>query len=138
MRTKFKQVVLLFLMFGSLACARAQDTPCHADGGKALASLDELPVQVQDLLGRATTGTEGIADIGGKFNPTDAILDKTVPMRRLVSGIVSYQCILLTIEYGGIGHDQKTLEFRLDGNRWVLVTDMKLKSAPAILPALAR
>jgi hypothetical protein len=125
-------------MFGSLEYARAEDAQCHADGGKAVASLDELPAKVQDLLGRATTGIDGIADIGGKFNPSDAIIDNTVPMRRLVGGTTSHHCILLTIEYGGIGHHQKTLEFRLEETGWVLATDMRLKRAPAAPPAVGR
>lgn len=130
--------VLLVFMMACSAQACAQDSRCDADDRKAVASLDELPAQVLDLLGRARTGTAGIADIGGKFNPSDAIADDSIPMRRLVGGMAGHHCILLTVEYGGIGHYQKKLEYRLGGNGWVQIKDANEGRAPAAPPAVRR
>lgn len=98
---------VLMLMLACPPQSRAQDASCDADGRAAVTSLDALPAQVQDLLGRARPGIAGIADIGGKFNPSDVILDQTVPMRRLIGGVAGQRCIWLTVEYGGVGHYEK-------------------------------
>jgi hypothetical protein len=134
---KFKHCALLLLMLLCFAQIHAQDSRCDADEGKAVASLDELPAQVQYLLGRAKTGTSGISDMGGKFNPSDVIIDATVPMRRLVSGVISHHCIWLIVEYGGIGHYQKRLEYRRTENVWLQVAGAGIERAPLLAPATA-
>lgn len=124
-----------------LACpvqSRAQDASCDADDRAAVTSLDALPAKVQDLLGRARPGIAGIADIGGKFNPTDVILDQTVPMRRLIGGVAGHRCIWLTVEYGGVGHYEKKLEYRLIANSWMQVKGANAEWAPAVLPPAIR
>jgi hypothetical protein len=101
-------------------------------------SLNELPALVQDLLGRARPGVAGIADIGGKFNPGDVIIDDTVPMRRLIGGVAGHRCIRLTLEYGGVGHHEKKLEYQLIADSWIQVKGANPERAPAFLPATVR
>ncbi|MRW84178.1 hypothetical protein GJ698_08705 [Pseudoduganella sp. FT26W] len=103
-----------------------------------MTTLRELPAQVLALLGTAKAGTEGIADIGGKFNPSDAIIDASIPMRRLLGGAVGHFCITLNVEYGGIGRYQKTLEYRLRPNGWVQVKGAGIERAPAAPPAIRK
>lgn len=122
------------LMLACTAQSRAQDASCDADDRAAVTSLDALPAQVQDLLGRARPGIDGIADIGGKFNPSDVILDQTVPMRRLIGGVAGQRCISLTVEYGGVGHYEKKLEYRLIAHSWVQIKGANAEWAPAALP----
>lgn len=129
---------VLMLMLACPAQAWAQDASCDADDRTAVASLDALPAQVQDLLGRARPGVAGIADVGGKFNPSDVILDRSVPMRRLIGGVAGQRCIWLTVEYGGVGHDRKTLEYHLIANNWIQLKGANPERAPAILPAGVR
>jgi hypothetical protein len=95
-----------------------------------LNSLNELPEQVQVLLERANAGVSGIADIGEKFNSTDVVDDASVPMRRLVKGLISGTCIWLTIERGGRGYGIEQIEFQLSAQGWS-------KTATAPLPAIA-
>lgn len=103
-----------------------------------MTSLDALPAQVQDLLERARPGVAGIADIGGKFNPSDVILDQSVPMRRLMGGVAGRRCIWLTVEYGGVGHYQKKLEYHLIAHNWMQIKGTHPERAPAVLPAGVR
>ena len=132
-----KHGILLLLMVGCLAQVRAQESQCNTAEGKVLASLDELPAQILDLIGRSRTGIYGISDIGGKFNSSDAITDATVPMRRLVSGIVAPSCIGVVVEYGGVGHYQKNLEYRLTEGGWRQVAGAGLERAPRLAPVAA-
>lgn len=113
----------------------AQDLLCDAEQAKALMSIEELPVQVLHLLGHSKTGRDGIADIDGKFNPTDVIVDQTVPMRRLVSGVMGPRCIRLIVEYGGIGHYQKTQEYRRTANVWLQTSGAEIPRAPSAVSA---
>lgn len=129
---------VLMVMLACPAQSRAQDATCDADDRAAVTTLDVLPAQVQYLLGRARPGIAGIADIGGKFNPSDVILDDTVPMRRLVGGVAGHRCIWLTVEYGGVGHYQKKLEYRLIADIWMQLKGPDAERAPAVLPPAMR
>ena len=130
------QYAAMFLVvLGVSAQVSAQQAHCDTTGGKAVTSLDQLPAQVQDLLGRDKTGTEGIAEIGGKFNSSDAIVDASVPMRRLAGGAAGPQCIWLTVEYGGNGRYQKKLEYWLADDRWTQLQGANAARAPAAPPA---
>ena len=136
MNLKYGALLILTLAFSAQVCA--QDLHCDVTNGKAVASLDELPAQILDLLGRDKTGTQGIANIGGKFNPSDAIVDHSVPMRRLVTGVAGLDCIWLTVEYGGVGHYQKKLEYRLVDKNWAQVKGANSEWAPSAPPAALR
>lgn len=108
----------------------AEPLKCVGEGSAPVTTLDELPAAVQQMLGRSRTGSGGIADIGGKFNPGCVIVGEPVPMRRLVSGKLSEQCIQLVVEYGGVGHSQRTLEYQLLPAGWRQVTGMALDQLP--------
>ena len=136
MNLKYAALLILTLAFSAQACA--QELHCDVTNGKAVTSLDELPAHILDLLGRDKTGTQGIANIGGKFNPSDVIIDDSVPMPRLVGGIAGHDCIWLTVEYGGIGHYQKKLEYRLADNSWVQVKAANSERAPSAPPTAVR
>jgi hypothetical protein len=114
--------------------AGVQAPQCDATAGDTVTTLYQLPPQVLELLRLAKGGTEGIADIGGKFNPSDVIIDASIPMRRLLGGAIGRSCITLNVEYGGIGHYQKTLEYRLRENGWVQVKGAGIERAPAAPP----
>lgn len=109
----------IFFTFANTSTALAVDAKCSLQDGKVLTSLKELPAQVLNILDYSKAGIYGIADIGGRFNPTDVILDDSLPMRRLVSGAIGRHCIYLTIEYGGIGHYEKQHEYWNRNGKWV-------------------
>jgi hypothetical protein len=90
---------------------------CEPSQSRVLRSANELPDQVQALIGRSIEGTSGIADINEEFNPTDVIIDP-VPTRRIASGLISDSCIRLTIEHGGRGRYIEHLEFQLTAQGW--------------------
>jgi hypothetical protein len=117
------------ILFGP-AQAQPQSTSCKSVPARNLNSLNELPEQVQVLLERANAGVSGIADIGEKFNSTDVVDDASVPMRRLVKGLMSGTCIWLTIERGGRGYGIEQIEFQLSAQGWS-------KTATAPLPVIA-
>jgi len=132
---KLRYGALVFFLLACSVQAGAQDSRCDADERVVVTSLDELPAQVLELLGRANPGTLGIADIGGRFNPSDVVIANSVPMRRLVKGLADRHCIWLTVEYGGVGHYQKTLEYSVSENSWAQVKDANSGHAPGIPPA---
>src|SRR5471030_298518 len=127
---KFLFVTLLsgFYFIVAQAQAQAQNQAqilsCDISHAHALASLNELPVEVQGLLGRSVKGVSGIADMNEKFNPSDVILDPAIPMRRLVNGGASDTCIRMTVEYGGRGYYTEQLEFHLTVHGWVKVAEI--------------
>jgi hypothetical protein len=94
---------------------------CEPSQSRVLRSANELPDQVQALIGRSNKGTSGIADINEEFNPTDVIIDPSVPTRRVASGLISDSCIRLTIEHGGRGRYTEHLEFQLTAQGWLKV-----------------
>lgn len=91
---------------------------CEPSQSRVLRSANELPGQVKALIGRSIQGTSGIADINEEFNPTDVITDRSVPTRRIASGLISDSCIWLTIEHGGRSHYTEHLEFQLIAQGW--------------------
>jgi len=129
-------VAVGLIFFGSAqaqAQARARGESCNTASARNISSLNVLPEQVQVLLGRANAGVSGIADIGDKFNRTDLIQDTSVPMRRLMKGLMSDTCIWLTIERGGRGYWIEQLEFQLSAQGWT-----KTATAPRPIEASGR
>jgi len=116
---------LRFLLFCVLhACSAqifAQNLSCEFVGGTVVKSLNELPSEVQGLLGRSERGINGISDIGEKFNSSDVISDSTIPMQRLVSGTVGLNCIRLIVEHGGSGYGKTQLDLERFELGWVQV-----------------
>ena len=92
------------------ACVK---TPVTADKGQEsvewaghifheVRNLKELPAGVQSALGVGKSGLDGIADHGGKYNPTDVILSD-LPMRRFLFAGVDGDATLVAVEHGGEG-----------------------------------
>ena len=121
---KFLFVTLLSGFYFIAVQAQAQISSCDVSHDHALASLNELPVEVQGLLGRSVKGVSGIADMNEKFNPSDVIWDPAIPMRRLVNGAASDTCIRMTVEHGGRGYYTEQLEFHLTVHGWVKVAEI--------------
>ena len=129
----------IFLPFLLLICfteCGAEELKCDIRSSATITTLDELPGQVQDLIGRSRIGSAGIANIGEDFNPGCVVLSPPLPMRRLVNGNIGQQCIRLVIEYGGVGHHQRTLEFQQYQTGWQQVSGTALDQLPKPPPAL--
>lgn len=100
------------------ACAK---TPVTADKGQEsvewaghifheVRNLKELPAGVQSALGVGKSGLDGIADHGGKYNPTDVILSD-LPMRRfLFAGLTVTR---LWLQSNTAGRDGDWMSFSL-------------------------
>jgi hypothetical protein len=81
-------------------------------------SLAELPAGVQANLGAGKPFEEGgIADRGGKFNPS-CIATKGEARRRFVLGAFNANTVVVLVESGGRAHSYNTLEWRLNGTEW--------------------
>jgi hypothetical protein len=100
--------------------------PAHAEdrcSGVAVAevrSLKALPNQLRHLLPNATSGLDGIADHGDRFNVTD-VTDHGLPMRRFVLAAVGASCAVIAVEYGGRAHGFELTEYRLTDGAWKAV-----------------
>jgi hypothetical protein len=114
----FFMVLFCGAAFG-LAHAQPQSSSCKTAQAHVLVSLNELPEQVQRLLGRSLAGVSGISDINGKFNPSDVIADPSIPMRRLVKGTIGDDCIWVLVEHGGRGYYTEQFEFHRTEQGWV-------------------
>lgn len=132
------RILLFCILHTGSAQIYAQDSKCESVEGAVINSLNELPAEVQDLLGRSERGFNGISDIGGKFNSSDVISDSTIPMRRLVSGTVGPNCVRLIVEHGGSGYGKTQLEFERFELRWVQVKSVPVTSGKTWSPRLAK
>lgn len=93
---------------------------CPASATRPIASLNELPRELLNVLGRFDTPRPRIADIGEKFNSSDVIYADSAPQRRLVTGAAAKDCVDLKVEFGGIAYRTELLEFQNSPNGWVL------------------
>jgi hypothetical protein len=92
-------------------------------------SLEALPSQLRQLFPSATSGADGIADRGGRFNVTD-VIDHDWPMRRFVLAAVGTSCAVVAVEYGGRAHGFELTEYRLTGEGWKAVERRTLSREP--------
>lgn len=77
----------------------------------------ELPSSVGEALGAKRPGYDGLADRGGKFDPTDLIVDQ-LPRRRFVVAGVNEETALVAVEVGGRGHYFEAIEFVKGRSTW--------------------
>lgn len=96
-----------------------QGNACPAEAARPIASLNDLPKDVLNLLGRFEKPRAGIADIGEKFNSSDVMYPDSPPQRRLVSGIAAKDCVELKVEFGGFAHYAEQVEFQKTWRGWV-------------------
>lgn len=103
--------------------AHAAGLPASADCVKPALPflLDELPGEVQTLLGRGTSGVGGLADRDEAFNATDAIGHGNAPMSRFRWAGQGDDCYAVTVERGGFAHYVETLILRRGTGGWRIV-----------------
>jgi hypothetical protein len=108
-------ILACFAVIGALP-AHAEDR-CSGVAITEVRSLKALPNQLRHLLPSATSGQDGIADRGGRFNVTD-VTDHELPMRRFVLAAVGASCAVIAVEYGGRAHGFELTEYRLTDEAW--------------------
>jgi hypothetical protein len=116
--------------------ASPAQTAMRCGQGKAVATLDELPPQVQHLLGATRRAWRASPTSAGN-NPSDAIIDNSIPMRRLLGGAPR------PLHRAGSrvrwrGHYERTLEYWLAGQEWTEFGTQCRKAPNFPLPASSR
>ena len=115
-RYSFVVIILaLSAVFGAPP-TRAEDR-CSGATVTEVRSLEALPIQLRRLFPSSTSGVDGIAERGGRFNATDVIVHDW-PMRRFVMAAVGTSCAVVAVEYGGRAHGFELTEYRLTGEGW--------------------
>ena len=106
--------VLFAVAIQSLCCAEI--TKLSTDDRKALQdserfreihSTSDLPRPIVAL------GGGKLAEPGGKWNPTDSIIDPTLPGKRLIWAATAGDCYVVQYERGGIAHTFHVLAAKL-------------------------
>lgn len=124
------------LLFALLPALQAQ--ACPAEAARPIASLNDLPKDVLNLLGRFEKPRPGIADVGEDFNASDVIYPDSPPLRRLVSGVAAKDCVELKVEFGGIAYHTEQVEFQDTWRGWVKTkggyATSIIKPAPVLAP----
>ena len=110
--------------------AEAMPAACTAEHFAEARSLSQLPTAVAQTLGRDVPGLEGIADRGGRFNPTD-VPSPGLPMKRFTLAALGKDCVLVVIERGGIAHYFSLLAFERTGPVWRM-TELGLLPGPPV------
>ena len=123
------------LLFALLPVLQAQ--ACQAAAVRPIASLNDLPEDVLNLLGRFEKPQPVIADIGENFNTSDVIYPNSPPLRRLVSGVAAKDCVALKVEFGGIAHYTEHVEFQNTWRGWVKTKGSYDASVIRLVPAQA-
>jgi len=84
------------------SCSEKPPETAEWDGYKLreVRTLSALPHNLQNTLDVGRAGLDGIADRGGKFNPTD-VVDSSLPMRRFLVAGLENDSALVAIERGG-------------------------------------
>jgi len=117
-------LMLLAGFLGLCGCGRSGETvEWQGHTFREVRSLSRIPPALQESLGAGRPGTQGIADRGQPFNPTD-VVDERLPMRRFVTAGTDGDDWLVAIEHGGRGHFLEVLQFASGAperrQRWVL------------------
>src|ERR1700722_19809418 len=120
-------ILAYFAVFAALP-AHAEDR-CSGVAITEVRSLKALPIQLRHLLPGATSGPDGIADRGGRFNVTD-VIDHDLPMRRFVLAAVGTSCAVIAVEYGGGTHGFELTEYRLTDEAWKAVQHRAVLGEP--------
>lgn len=115
-----KRLYRLFTVGSLLALASvAHATPaCTPVPWNPVWTVRELPPEVQAALGDPTY----IAAPGANYNDGDMV-DPSLPMRRLILGVIGADCIHVSVEQGGArGLGPYRQVFQRDGENWTLVS----------------
>jgi hypothetical protein len=123
--------VVTILAFSAVFVApptHAEDR-CSGEAVTEVRSLAALPNQLRHMFPSSTSGVDGIADRGGRFNVTD-VTNQNWPMRRFVLAAVGTSCAVVAVEYGGRAHGFELIEYRLTGEVWKAGERRSLSSEP--------
>jgi hypothetical protein len=113
-----KRLYRLFTVGSLLALASAAHAApaCTPVPWDPVWTVKELPQGVQAAL----RGANGMADAGGSFNATD-VGDSSLPMRRMIVGVIGADCVHVSVERGGRAPSRYRQAFQRDGSHWILV-----------------
>jgi hypothetical protein len=116
-------LIALLLAGAAQFPAHAADLPASADCVRPALpfQLDELPADIQSLLGRGQAGIGGLADRDEAFNATDAVGHGNAPMTRFRWAGQGDDCYAVTLERGGFAHYVETLVLRRGEGGWRIV-----------------
>jgi hypothetical protein len=139
-------LALMALLFGAYTKAPAAEHGEHdvkwaGHIFREVTSLSALPPSVQAALGVGRTGSDGIADRNGKYNPTD-VVDSSLPMRRFLIAGLDQDTALVAVEHGGRGWRVEVFLFADTNNiptikrRWII--NKSIQSLPALVDNLRR
>ena len=136
MKASVAAVLLIATQFGAaLSFAAAEPLDCARVQFSEARSLVNLPPEVNILLGKDLSGLAGIADRGGKYNPTD-VVDSTLPMRRFALAAISSRLVLVAIERGGYAHFFELWSFEQRADGWHAEQRSTVQTLPRSLQEL--
>jgi hypothetical protein len=122
-------LVVILALSAVFAPPTSSEGRCSGAAVTEARSLEALPNQLRQLFPSATSGMDGIADRGGRFNVTD-VIDHDWPMRRFVLSAVGISCAVVVVEYGGRAHRFELTEYRLSDGAWKASVRRTLPSEP--------
>jgi hypothetical protein len=113
-RVAFSLLTIVWIAFQPCQAAMAPDL----NGGslEEVWTVDDLPRDVQVLLGRFKVGPDGFADRDEPMNFTDRVNSK-VASRRLVLAGANLNYVLVCFEYAS-GGDVAVVSYRRSGGPW--------------------
>jgi hypothetical protein len=94
-------------------------------------SIDRLPRDIQEALGRFKSGAEGIADRGWPFSAGDVSLYDD-PRRRFVVAGVNASRVLVCLEYGGYSYGVSALLYEYNDGGWRFMAPLRLSMIPRV------
>src|SRR4051794_25711584 len=110
---------LVFFVFLAIASPSPELPADHRRAVEAaanfhpLAHVSDIPAAVVALI----TGRDGkIAEPGGKWEPTDAISDTSLPAKRLIWAATDGRHYVMHYERGGIAHTHHVMVARVSPN----------------------
>jgi hypothetical protein len=118
--------LLLALVISLVGAAAFASEPTVSWRGLSLAetqTLAGLPAAIRAHLGVALKGLEGVAEKGAPFNATD-VVERNLPMRRLLVAAHDGDTWLVAIEQGGRSHYTCVYLFNggIESQQWSLPT----------------
>jgi hypothetical protein len=128
-RHSFIVIILVFFSAFFVAPPTYAEDRCNGAAVTEVRSLEALPNQLRQLLPSSTSGVDGMADRGGRFNATDVIVHDW-PMRRFVLAAIGTSCAVVAVEYGGRAHGFELTEYLLTGEGWKAGERRTLSSEP--------
>jgi hypothetical protein len=108
---------LIFLGADEPTAVAADSFPIDVRSLVEVRSLDALPKEVNELLGRWKPGPDGMADAYEPFNQTD-VIDPKLPARRFMSAGSNLHAVLVAYEKGGHERTFVASAFSFEHSAW--------------------